>query len=157
MPFPISASGAITLDTQMPPDLDLVIRTVRFALEDAEPSRVSEFQQQVKFRAGPFRFTHSWNILAPITSGTIDFSTNDRQIVMRYRISFTEALVLSGGFLAFVLFVLKQSFPAGVAIAFLVWLASVALIYFVSILRFHTFMQETVERAISPQNAQTGA
>src|SRR3984893_17521472 len=141
MPFPLSRSDTINVDVPASADLNSIMQSVVFALEDAHPSRVSLHKQKITFRGGPFRLVHSWNILVPITSGTIHFCVEPGRVVVGYRIYFLEAFLIYTLPLCFYAanWIIALRRPHAVAfneVAPLVWLMLLGLTYFITELRF---------------------
>lgn len=155
MPFPLSASGTINVDVPASADLDSIMQSVVFALEDAGPSRVSRYKQQIAFRGGPFRFVHNWNVLSPITSGTIHFCVEQGRTVVRYRIYFLEAFLIYTlpllFYFAYWIIALRPHAVAFYPVTLVVWLMLLGLTYFISVLRFPLLIREGVERSVRLQ------
>jgi len=155
MPFPLSRCDTIDVDVPASADLNSIMQSVVFALEDAEPSRVSVYKQHITFRGGPFRLVHNWNILVPITSGKIHFCVEPGRVVMRYRIYFLEAFLIYTLPLSFyAAYWIIASRPHAVAfypVTILVWLMLLGLTYFITELRFPCLIREAVERSVRLQ------
>jgi hypothetical protein len=155
MPFPLSRSDTINVDVPASVDLDNIMQSVVFALEDAEPSRVSLYKQQITFRGGPFRLVHNWNILVPITSGNIHFCVEPGRVVVRYRIYFLEAFLFYTlplcFYAAYWIIALRPHAVAFYEVTLVIWLMLLGLTYFITELRFPCLIREAVERSVRLQ------
>lgn len=102
MPFPLSRQGSITIDPPSSEELDLraITTSVEQALLKTNAARLTVDDQSgaLSFRGGVFRLAAflvaGGDPLVPITSGHIHFSQQGSQVVIHYRITFGQMLVI---------------------------------------------------------------
>ena len=75
----------------------LLVRKILVGLQKEEASRAHNVANEIYFKGG-FRFVESWNILLPINSGTITVKEQRDEIHVRYKLQFTQTLVLTAVF-----------------------------------------------------------
>jgi hypothetical protein len=63
-------------------------------LELHKPRRVEVLGNVVRFRGGLWRLVSSWNLLGPITRGTISIEPGDPSICITYRLVFSEVIII---------------------------------------------------------------
>src|SRR5437867_6641706 len=123
MPFPISLSGSVSVSGLT---VGQAIDRLEGALASARPASLRQEGSGVRFRGGVFRFVPNWNILVPISTGIVEVSPRGDGVNVRYRVSFTEMLVIAtlmiGGFLGpFVFAVTNLPVPVRLGFLLLAW------------------------------------
>lgn len=94
MAFPFSSSGVILVDTAASHSVSEVLSRISNAIEDQKPSSMEGSTDTVSFTSGIFRFVGGWNILVPISSGSIKCVQTSEGIVIHYHLAFTQMLVV---------------------------------------------------------------
>lgn len=95
MPFPISLSGCFEIDadpTKAQGARDLRDATASW-LRDSQGQNVTETEDALIFKAGHFR--PSWRVLTPVSRGIIEFEKRPSAIRVKYRLWFTDMLILT--------------------------------------------------------------
>ncbi len=102
MSLPWSLEGEIEIEKVGSPAL--VAQRLVEALRSEKAAHVELDGQNINFMAGAFRFVSSWNILVPFRTGSITVAGNEARIVLRYKGSFREMLIVCSLMASVVLF-----------------------------------------------------
>ena len=117
-------------------------------LKRYRPRKIELKEEKVEFSAGIFRLVMNWNLLVPITSGTIEFRKNESCLV--YSLSFTE--LIGFGIIA-TLFMITVPLTAGapkiilVIVPFLVWGWLVGMNFLLGIFRFGLLIKKCIGKS----------
>jgi|SRR5882762_1837913 len=90
MPFPISISGAVAAPGLT---VDEAMLRLKRGLAEAKAAGLQRESSEIRFRGGPFRSVSNWNVLGPISTGTIEVAPRDGGVTASYRLTFTWMLV----------------------------------------------------------------
>lgn len=151
MPFPLSRHGSITIDPPSSEELDLraITTSVEQALLKANPVRLTVDDQSgaLSFRCGVFRlaaFLVAGDQMILITSGHIHFSQQGGQVVIHYRITFGQMLVIVT-LMAVVIW--RVVSPADIRMPVLAWLWLFVGNYLLTLWRFPRFLRAAATTA----------
>lgn len=92
MPFPVSMSGEVRVACGSPERAE---RSLASALEAEGAVRQQSTGNVIEFRGGIFRWVPSWNILGPISSGSVEVLARAGGVVVRYRLRLLQACVVA--------------------------------------------------------------
>ena len=117
-------------------------------LKRHSPKKIEKKDERIEFSAGIFRLAMNWNLLVPITSGTIVFRENES--CLEYSLSFMELIIF--GIIATVFVII---FPwtngASKEILFiapiLVWGWVVGMNFLLGIFRFSSFIKKCIAKS----------
>lgn len=112
------------------------------------PKKVEQKDDKIEFSAGIFRLVMNWNLLVPITSGTIVFRENES--CLEYSLSFMELIVF--GIIAtlfMIIFPLANGAPKEILFIapILVWGWLVGMNFLFGILRFSSFIKKCIAKS----------
>jgi len=87
--------GELTFDSRTPDRAAAVYASLLGdLLREARPRQLDVLESRVYVRGGIFRLVSNWNLLAGVTSATIEAIPGQNQVTVRYSIKVTELLVL---------------------------------------------------------------
>ena len=149
MPFPFSSEGTILTETA---DLPQVAAIIEAVLRQAKASKISTTTTRIDFTGGLFRLVSNWNLLAPISSGRVEFHQRDRTVEIRYHISFVQLFVVATITMIFmfgVLPILSSGDRAlfSLSVIGLTWLWLFGMNYVISVFRFPAALRSALEKA----------
>ncbi len=93
-------------------------------LSDARPREIQVVGSRVFVRGGAFRMVSNWNLLATVTSATIDAVPGQNEVIVRYHIQVTELVLFCVFATAAVIalgMVTGDAWPVAIAGPALVW------------------------------------
>lgn len=154
MPFPLSAKGSFVVIIE-DPSIDhahIVTTTFQEWLEENNATEITRTQNGVAFKVEIGRPVSRWNILAPVTRGSIDVRLIDGNLRVSYKLYFTATVIVGtamaapiGLFTVGLYFALKmnskEASPFLLIIAPLAWLWLVGMNYLVSTLRIRAALR----------------
>jgi hypothetical protein len=153
MPFPLSARGHFNIDIERPAHLQSIVDQLADAIREQKPRSVRAEQNRINFKAGLFRRVNSLNRLGAITTGEISVESAFRGFCIRYKITFLQLLLVTT-LLTFAFFLVLLA-TATVSLnsdaeRFLIgfWLLVLCGNYFLSRVRFESFLREAAKRAV---------
>ena len=117
-------------------------------LKRHRPKKIEQRGEKIEFSAGIFRLVMNWNLLVPITSGTIVFQENES--CLEYSLSFMELIVF--GIIA-TLFMIILPLAAGAPkgdlfiAPILVWGWLVGMNFLLGIFRFGSFIKKCIAKS----------
>jgi hypothetical protein len=117
-------------------------------LERHRPRKIEQKEERIEFRAGILRLVTNWNLLVPITSGTIEFRKNESCLV--YSLSFMELIVFGVMATLFMIIIpLATGAPKEilVIVPILVWGWLVGMNFLLGISRFGSFIKKCIAKA----------
>jgi hypothetical protein len=71
------------------------ISRLESAVVAARAETVQRKGEELVFRAGPFRLVSNWNVLVPISTGFLTVSQQAGPVVVSYRVTFTEMVLVT--------------------------------------------------------------
>jgi hypothetical protein len=101
MPFPVSMSGEVRVSCG---SVDRALGDLLSALEAAGAVQLQSKGDTIEFRGGLFRWAPSWNILGPISSGSVKVVSRASEVVLRYRLGLHQLCVVAAGLTAWIFF-----------------------------------------------------
>ena len=143
--FPISLEGSIDTHSISPEQVNAVTERLVSALNRARASSVVCDGNTVTFRGGMFRLVFNWNVLVPVSRGTITISSGSRDAV-RFNLSCVEMLVVTTVMAICAGFVIPSGQPAlfrfGAPV--LMWLWLFGMNYVIAAYRLPAFIRRAV-------------
>ena len=117
-------------------------------LKRHRPRKIENKEKSIEFSAGFFRLVTNWNLLVPITSGTIEFRENESCLV--YSLSFMELIVF--GIIATIFMIavpLASGAPKEILIIapILVWGWLVGMNFLLGVSRFGSFIKKCIAKS----------
>jgi hypothetical protein len=98
----------------------------------------------IEFNGTVFRFAwNGWNLFNTISYGKIEFTSEDDRPFISHQIKFTEAFVIAIIFNLIPLFTLKYDPDWSLYIFIVIWIFY-AVVYFVSVFRFNSYVTEVL-------------
>lgn len=95
MPFPVSYSKKLILNKDIYQiGLDTLTRNILIGLQKKEPSTAYNNGNVIFFKGG-LRFVDSFNILMPVSSGSITAEEFDNEFHINFTLSFTQLFVFT--------------------------------------------------------------
>jgi hypothetical protein len=94
MPFPISSNRTLKIHAPGEEALTTIAAAVEDALHEAKAKKLFVKPGEISFRGGIFRFVDGHNQLGAISSGKIRFTQQGDLVLIHYRISFVQLLVI---------------------------------------------------------------
>jgi len=159
MSFPGSFSGALTLRDAT---VAQALARVESALDRERAFALQRSGSAIHFRGGVFRLVSGWNVLAAVSSGVVEMAPAGSGVQVRYRVAFTQLLVVVTGMVAFFLgpFVMMSPGPSmagrlGILAFMWIWLFGAN--YALTRWRFPRFLRRAVEPASVRASVQPGA
>lgn len=143
MPFPISSNRTLEIHAPGEACLPEIEAAVKDALLEAKAKQLSVKPGEICFRGGMFRLVNGHNQLLAISSGKILFTRQGDFVLIRYRISFMQMLVLVTAMVGLVF-----GYFAHAPHEFLVfgWLWIFGGNYFSTLYRFPRFLRAAAEK-----------
>jgi len=123
-----------------------LLNSIASELKKHKPRSIDQKESSVHFSAGVFRLVFNWNILVPITSGTIKFKEGEPSLV--YTLSFKELMIF--GVVA-TIFIVAVPLASGAPLAILfvapilVWGWLVGMNFILSISRFGSLIKKCIK------------
>lgn len=149
MPFPLSYSTTFIMNKdRYHIKMSAVVRSILMCLQKEEASEVCNDKNVILFKGG-IRFVNSFNILLPITSGSITINEIDREMHVDCKIQFTQLLILSITvilifFIPIFLFKTNFNFIRIFCTIIFIWLWLFGLNYLTTIFRFPRFLKKCI-------------
>ena len=117
-------------------------------LKKYRPKKIEQKEEKIEFSAGIFRLVMNWNLLVPITSGTIEY--REHESCIEYSLSFVELIVF--GIIAtffMILIPLADGAPKEilVIVPFLVWGWLVGMNFLFGISRFGSLIKKCIAKS----------
>lgn len=95
MTFPASYSTTLILKTKKyQANAKILVRNILISLQKEQVSRAHNIANSIYFKGG-FSFLGSWNILLPVSSGTILVQEQNGEIYISYKLKFNNRLMLT--------------------------------------------------------------
>ncbi len=94
MPFPFSSTGEFTVGTSAGLSASQAVAAIAEAIRAEKPTSMDASADTVTFSSGVFRFVSGWNLLVPIRSGTVRCVQTHEGVVVHYRVSFVQMLLV---------------------------------------------------------------
>lgn len=143
--FPISFEGQIELLDFSPEQIDAVAGRVASALVRVRARNVCCDGNVVTFHGGMFRLVSSWNILAPVSHGTIEVHGGSPSNVT-YKLVCVEMLVVTTLMVAIAGFAIPSKAPTlfRLGAPALLWLWLFGMNYLVAMYRLPAFLRRAV-------------
>ncbi len=96
------------------------------------------------FRGTIFRFVwNGWDLFNTISSGEVEFTSENNNSFIRHKVSFTEIFIISLIFQIIPIFTFKYLIWWSISIFFGIWFVYLT-IYLLSIFRFNSYISETL-------------
>lgn len=112
-------------------------------LEDSYVFHRDIFKRKIDFKGSVFRFAwNGWNVFNTITSGEIEFESQEDRTYISHRIYFTEVFTISFIF-SIIPLTMGSGWPLRLAIFIFIWLAYLAS-YLIGVYRFNSFVSEAL-------------
>jgi len=133
------------------------LEVFRAELEAVKARRIRVVGRSLAFRGGIFRFVTNWNLLGPIGRGRIDVETAPGEVIVRWRISFLQMVVVVTTMLvvlgAFAAREMPLPFLLGGLPLLCLWLAGMNVV--ISIARFSHFVNRCMLMALAASGGHT--
>ncbi|MCX6851525.1 MAG: hypothetical protein NTY98_21700 [Verrucomicrobia bacterium] len=94
MPFPISSNRTLEIHAPGEACLPAIEAAVKEALIEAKAEDLSVKPGEICFRGGMFRLVNGHNQLLAISAGKICFTRQGALVLIRYRISFVQMMIV---------------------------------------------------------------
>lgn len=153
MPFPIDYRGEVRWRSKVSLRGEhlqhAVLHELVRALAGAKGTPIVH-GNRISFTGGMFRFVPNWNILVPITHGSLEVTLVDDTVVVSYYLNFKQQLVLASMIALISLsFLAASTEPLAVRIGFpaFIWVWTCGLSYVITIPRFSRFIKRAIQRA----------
>lgn len=125
-------------------------------LELVKAHRIEIVGNSLTFTGGFFRIASGNNLLLPIDKGRIVIQTSDETVVVRFRISFLQMMIVSS-LLILTMYLVAASRGTNIPLAFCIfwwfWLAGGNIVIF--IIRFRGFIKRCMRKAIEIPQEKT--
>jgi hypothetical protein len=149
MPFPISYSKKLILNKDIYQiSRDTLIRNILIVLQIKEASKAHNNGNMIFFKGG-IRLVNSFNILIPISSGSITVEEIDNEFHINFALSFTQLLIFTT-FIIPIFFGIALSintelkFIEITSFILLAWLLIFGANYLFTIIRFPRFIIKSI-------------
>ena len=116
MPFPISLSGTVVVHGLA---VEQALDRLECALAKAKAAALRRDDRSLLYRGGMFRLVSNWNILGPVTRGTLDVSARGDGVCVAWKVTFGQLLFVATIAVAVIASMAPRQTPADEA---LVWL-----------------------------------
>lgn len=144
MPFPFSSTGTISADIKEGLSVSDALAAIAEAIRDEKPTGMDISTDTVKFTSGIFRLVNSWNLLAPISAGSIRCTQSaEGPLFVHYHISFIQMFVVVSLVVGLIFGILARA-PLPFLIEAWAWLFGVN--YALTLYRFPRFLKRALSR-----------
>jgi len=143
MPFPFSSSGTLEIHAPGEASLTAIVAAVEDALRGAHAKKLCVKDGEISFRGGLFGFGGRWNQLLAISFGQIRFARQGDLVLIHYRISFLQMLVVVTAVVGLMLGYVDRA-PYKIVVFGWLWLFGGN--YFIALYRFPRFIRAAAEK-----------
>ena len=161
--FPLTHSGKFTVGgpSNRPDPLDDVLTSITASLEREKPTCLSRTGNRIDFKGGVLRLASGWNQLVAISRGEIRVERQTSGILVHYKISFTQLLIVAtilvAGFFGLpVIGAPNLSVAIAVALLAIAWLWLVGGNIAITAYRFPRFLRRATESALDADGTLPG-